>query len=326
MRKEILQKIKKELKGAETALVATHIDPDGDAIGSALSLAMLLEKLGIAATIYSQDGIPRVYCFLPWTERVKNKIVLGSHFDLVFTVDSSDLSRVGNKINLRELAPKLINIDHHPDNDLFGNVNYVEKISSVAEQIYHLAKHLKIKIDRKLAECLYVAMITDTGNFRYENTSRGTFLMAAELLEEGVDTHEITTRIYDTKSIPSIKIFALALAGLQFSKDRKVAWSVISEEMMRKASAKGEDLIGLVDEIRSIEKVEVAILFREDKDKIKINFRSKHKVNVSEIAKHFGGGGHLKAAGVIIEGSLEKAKDQVIAETLKYLEASRYLV
>ncbi len=326
MRKKALEKIKRELKSARNVLIAVHIDPDGDAIGSALALVILLEQLGVVADIYSQDGIPKVYRFLPGADKVKNKIPLGKHYNLIITVDSSDISRVGDKVSLREVASRILNIDHHPDNTLFGDVNYVEKLSSVAEQIYYIARSLKIKIDRKMAECLYVAMITDTGNFRYENTSASTFLMAAELLQLGIDTHEITTRIYDTKSVPSIRIFALALACLQFSEDRKVAWTAVSEEMMGQAVAKGEDLIGLVDQIRSIERVEVAILFREEKGKVKVNFRSKYKVNVSEIAKRFGGGGHLKAAGAVIVDPLEKARDKVIAETLKYLEASKYLV
>lgn len=327
MKKKLFEKIRKALKSARSALVVSHIDPDGDSIGSSLALAMLLEKLNINTAIYSQDGIPRIYRFLPWAERVVNKIAEDKHYDLAVVLDSSDADRVGNKISLREIAATIIDIDHHPDNSLFGDINYVENSSSVAEQVYQLVKYMKMEIDRKMAECLYVAMITDTGNFRYENTKEATFDMAGELLRHGVNTHEITSRIYDNKSIPSIKISALALSELDFSDDRKLAWTMVSEEMMHQARAKGEDLIGLVDQVRSIEGVEVAVLFREEEGgKVKINFRSKNKINVSEIAKHFGGGGHIKAAGVIMDGSLEKVKDRVIAETLKYLKASKYLV
>lgn len=325
MKKKLFEKIRKELKKAESALVAGHMDPDGDSIGSSLAVAMLLEKLDITTTIYSQDGIPKVYHFLPWTERVQNKLEPSRRFDLAIVLDSSGIDRLGSKINIRDVAKVVINIDHHPDNTQFGDINYVENSSSAAEQVYQLCKYLKIEVDRKMAECLYVAMITDTGNFRYENTSEVTFEIAAELLRYGVETHEITTRIYDTKSIPSIKINALALSQLEFSDDRKLAWCAVSEEMMRKARAKSEDLIGLVDQIRSIEGVEVAILFREEREKIKVNFRSKHRINVSEVAKCFGGGGHIKAAGAIVEGNLEKVKQRVTAETLKYVKASKYL-
>ena len=326
MKNKAFENIKRELRSARSALIAVHIDPDGDAIGSAIALAMLLEKLGIAATIYSQDGVPKIYRFLAWSDRIINTPPLKKQFDLFFCVDSSGFERIGNKANLRNVSSTIINIDHHPDNTMYGSINYVEKVSSVAEQIYQLFAYLKIEVDKKVAENLYVAMITDTGNFRYENTSVSTFLMASELLKRGINPHEITTHIYDTKSLSSIKISALAMSKLGFSKDKKVAWTAVSEAMMTEVGARGEDLVGLVDSIRSIERVEVAILFRQDKGRIKVNFRSKYGANVSEIAKRFGGGGHLKAAGAIVKGSLDSCVENVVSETIKYLEASKYLV
>jgi phosphoesterase RecJ-like protein len=185
---------------------------------------------------------------------------------------------------------------------------------------------LKVKINRPMAENLYVALITDTGNYRYENTSMATFAMAGELLKTGVDTHEITTRIYDTKTIASIRIQAAALTNLEISPDRKAAWATVTQEMMDRIGAKGEDLVGLVDQIRSIDGIEVAILFREENGKVKVNLRSKEKVNVSEIAKRFEGGGHIRAAGAILQGDVESIKNRVVSEVLKYLKASKYLV
>jgi phosphoesterase RecJ-like protein len=324
--KNVFKKIERAIKSARTAIIAAHVDPDGDTIGSAIAMGMILEKLGVVPTIYSPDGVPNIYRFLPWTERVKNEIPYMVRFDLGFTMDASDITRVGEKFNLREVVSKTINIDHHPDNSLFGDINYVEKSSSVAEQVYKLCQYLKIKIDKKLAECLYTAMITDTGNFRYENTTISTFLIAADLLRAGVSTHEITTRIYDTKSIPSLRICARSLSQLEFSADHKVAWTAVTKKMMAEAGAKGEDLVGLVDQIRSLDGIEIAILFREEKGEVKVNFRSKHKINVSEIAKSFGGGGHIKAAGAIVKGDIESVKQRVIAKTVKHVQASKYLV
>jgi len=177
-----------------------------------------------------------------------------------------------------------------------------------------------------MAENLYVALITDTGNYRYENTSAATFAMAGELISTGLDTHEITTKIYDTRTIASIRVQALALAALETSPDRKVAWVTVTQEMMDKVGAKGEDLVGLVDIVRSIEGVEVAILFREEHGKVKINFRSKEKVNVSEIARKFGGGGHIRAAGAIFKEDVETVKKRVVPEVLKFVKALKYLV
>lgn len=325
MKKEF-PRIKELLKRSKTAVIAAHMDPDGDAIGSMLALAMLLERFKLAVTMYCAEQAPKIYRFLPGAEKIKRELLLGQHFDLAFVVDASDISRVGEKIDLRQLAPVLINIDHHPDNTQFGDVNYVKQSSCVAEEIFDLAKFLKIKIDKKMADCLYAAMITDTGNFRYENTSVKTFMIAAELLKAGVKTHEITTRIYDTKSIPSIKISARALSNVQFSPDHKVAWAVVTEEMMRETGAEGEDLIGIVDRLRAIEGVEVAVFFREKEGKVKINFRSKEKINVSEIARQFGGGGHYKAAGAVVEGDAKKGEETVIREVLKFMRASSFLV
>ncbi|MFH1683336.1 MAG: bifunctional oligoribonuclease/PAP phosphatase NrnA [Candidatus Margulisiibacteriota bacterium] len=318
--------IKKALKSARTALIVSHVDPDGDSIGSMSAMGMILSRMGIAVELYSQDGIPKIYRFLPGFESVKNRIDPNQKFDLLIAVDASDITRLGNKIAPREIAKVIINIDHHPDNTNYGDINYAEKSSSTAELIYKLVKFLKFKIDRPLAENLYVALITDTGNFRYENTSITTFIMAKDMLKAGVDTHAITTRIYDTKTIASIRIQALALSTLEVSPDRKAAWVVVTNEMMDKVGAKGEDLVGLVDQIRSIDGIEVAVLFREDDGKVKVNLRSKSRINVSEIARRFKGGGHFRAAGAILEEGIETAKKKVISEVLKYLKASKYLV
>lgn len=324
--KSILENIKRALKSAKTALVVAHIDPDGDCIGSMLALGIMLEKLEISTVLYCEDGVPGIYRFLAGAEKVKKSLPSSEHFHVAFAVDSSDLDRLGKNINLKECSKLIINIDHHPDNALFGNINYTSPRSSTAELIYRLCKHLKIKVDYKIAECLYVALITDTGNFRYETTSVETFAMAADLLRAGVKTHALTTKVYDNKSIASLRICSAALMNLEISPDRRIAWAAVTEEMIKNTGAKGEDLIGLVDRIRSVEGIEVAILFREEGKKIKINFRSKEKINVSEIAARFGGGGHHKAAGAIVEGEIDAIKQRVISEVVKYVQASKFLV
>lgn len=317
--KKILEDIKKALKNVKTALVISHIDPDGDSIGSTLALGAMLDKLGIKATLFCEDGVPRIYRFLNGAEKIKKKLALAEHFHIAFAVDASDEERLGKKVNLREAAKFIVNIDHHPDNALFGDINYVSQRSSAAEMIYRLFKYLKIKMDPGIAEALYVALITDTGNFRYETTSTDTFAMATDLLQAGVKTHALTTKVYDNKSIASLRVCSAALANLELSPDRKIAWTSVSEAMMQKYGARAEDLIGLVDRIRSVEGIEVAILFRQEGNKIKINFRSKEKVDVSAIAACFGGGGHHKAAGAIIEGDADLAKRRVIETVEKFM-------
>ena len=324
--KSVFQEIKGALKKSRTALITGHIDPDGDAIGCMLALGFMLNSLGVKTDYYSEDGVPKVYKFLPGADKIRNRIDPNSRYDILFAVDSSDLMRLGKKVSPKEIVKLIVNIDHHPDNTNYGHINLVGKFSSTAELIYKLAKALKIEITREIAENLYVGLITDTGNFRYENTSPDTFVMAGDLIHSGVDTHALTTRIYDNKSVASIRLRAAAMSQFEISSDRRVAWTVITREMMEKVGAKNEDLIGLVDILRSIEGIEVAVLFREDEGKVKINFRSKERLNVSEIAKRFGGGGHIKAAGAVVEGELSQVKPKVIAEVLKYLEAAKFLV
>ena len=291
-----------------------------------LAMGTILNQLGVVSDYYSEDGIPKIYRFLPGADQVRRVPIPNRFYDLLFAMDASDIKRLGEKLSPQEISKVIINIDHHPDNTKYGNINYVEKSSSTAELVFKLAKYLKVKVSRPMAENLYVALITDTGNYRYENTSMATFAMAGELLKAGVDTHDITTRIYDTKTIASIRIQAAALTNLEISPDRKAAWATVTQEMMDRVGAKGEDLVGLVDQIRSIDGVEVAILFREDNGKVKVNLRSKEKVNVSEIAKRFEGGGHIRAAGAILQGDVESVKNRVVSEVLKYLKASKYLV
>ena len=324
--KNSCREIKNALKGARSAIIATHVDPDGDAIGSMLALGMILEHLELETHYYAADSVPRIYRFLPGSEKIKRAVTDFHHFDVGFVVDASDISRVGDKIELRKIAARIVNIDHHPDNTQFGDINCVRRSSCVGELIYDLAKFLKIKLDKPMADCLYTSIITDTGNFRYDNTNAKTFLIASELIKAGVNTAKLTTRIYDTKSVPGVRISAQALSNIKFSEDRKVAWTAVSEEMMAAANARPEDLIGIVDAIRAIEGVEVAVFFREEKEKVKINFRSKERVNVSEIARRFGGGGHLKASGAVVAGQLAEVEERVIGEVVKHMRALKYLV
>lgn len=320
------QAIKNALKGAKSAIIATHVDPDGDAIGSMLALGMILERLKFETYYYSADSVPQIYKFLAGSEKIKRQVTDFHHFDLGFVVDASDLSRTGDKIDLKKITAKIINIDHHPDNTQFGDINCVRRSSCVGELIFDLARFFKIKVDRPMADCLYTSIITDTGNFRYDNTSVKTFLIAAELVKAGVNTAELTTHIYDTKTVSAVRISARALANIRFSDDRKAAWTAVTEAMMAEANAKPEDLIGIIDAVRSIEGVEVAVFFREEKGKIKINFRSKERVNVSEIARRFGGGGHIKASGAVVSGKLEEVEALVVGEIIKHMEARKFLV
>ena len=310
------QKVLKLLKKAKTVLIISHVDPDGDSIGSALALERLLSKLKIKSTLISVDGVPKVYRFLPGANRFK-KIIPRKICDLAITIDCGDLKRVG-PFDLKKVTKIIVNIDHHPDNTLFGQINLAEPISATAEHIYRLAKLAQIKIDKEMATDLYTAIITDTGNFRYDNTTPEILEAAADLVKSGAKPDRIAHQVYETKTPSALKILGMALAGIEKSKDGKVAWTVITQDMIKKASSSDDELSGLVDYLRSIRGVEVAVLIHENRNgKVKINLRSKEKVNVSEIARKLGGGGHIRAAGAILEGKPEEVKKKVLDTVLR---------
>lgn len=306
--KKTFQKIKKLVKQSRTALVAAHIDPDGDTLGSMIAFSLILEKMGLQVVRYSHDGVPRTYHFLPRSREIVTRVPQRD-FDLLITVDCSDLSRIGGPV-IR--SRKIINIDHHPDNTRFGDINCVKMLSSVAEQIFELAKFLQIKLTQDIAEALYVAIITDTGNFRFSDTLASTFEVAKELVKAGANPWKLSTMVYDTKTIAGMKVLARALEKMQLSKDKKILWSEVDEAMIKKTGAAVEEMVGIIDYLRSVAGPEVFICMREDNGRVKINFRSKGQVNVSEIAQELGGGGHRQASGCVLSGTIHQVRDRVL--------------
>ncbi len=310
------QQIKKELKKAHNILLISHIDPDGDSLGSMLAIFQMLSIQGKNVVMYCEDPVPEVYDFLPNASEIIHEIT-HKNFDLVITLDAGSLKRAG-KINLRGLGRKIINIDHHIDNTLYGDINLVEKSSSCGEIIFNLAKAISMPIDKETAICLYTAIMTDTGSFRYNNTSLATFKTVQELYAKGINVSDIASKVYDNKPIGSLRILAKALENIKVSASGKIAHSTVTEEMQKKAGAKEEDLAGLIDKIRSVKGVEVAFLIRSFKNnQVKVNFRSKSDIDVQKIAKSLGGGGHPRSSGAIFESSLEEAEKKILASIKK---------
>jgi phosphoesterase RecJ-like protein len=310
--KEVISALKK----AKSAIILTHTDPDGDAIGSMLAMYLVLKEKGKKAVMYSRDPVPDIYRFLPESGKIRNSLN-NDKFDIAIAVDCGGKNRIDEGFDLKSVAEISINIDHHPDNTRFGDINFVEGISSVSEILFRLFRKMKIKITKEIAACLYAGIMTDTGNFRYDYTTADTFDAAAYLAKAGAEISRIAMAVYETKTLSSVKVLGAAMYRLESSEDGKVAWTLLPKQLMDSLGAKSEDLTGLVDQIRSIKGVEVAILFREEDEGIKVNFRSKFKVNVSQIAKKLGGGGHIRASGAILHGTLESVKEQVLAEVVK---------
>lgn len=307
-------KVLEEINKGNKFLIISHVNPEGDAVGSTIGLALALKELGKDVTPYLEDQVPAVYSFLPGVDLVTNKVESDDWYDAVFAVDCGKMERLGKGFEKIVNRGIIINIDHHTTNDHFGDINIVEPNACAAgELIYDLLNAASIKITRDIAVNLYVAIHTDTGSFKYSASTPEAFRKAGELVALGADPWEISQHVYESYPLKRIKLLIHVLETLELADGGKIASMVITRNLLNRFQAK-EDLVeGFVNYARAIEGVEVALLFKEtDAGKYKVSFRSKGNINVADVASSFGGGGHVNASGCNIRGSLELVKEQVI--------------
>jgi phosphoesterase RecJ-like protein len=302
------------IRECRTFLISAHRSPDGDALGSQLALTLALEKMGKTVVAHNLDPVPETYRFLPHADRIKSGKPVSGSFDAHIVVDS-DPPRSG-LFEGTYPAQVLINIDHHVTNPREWKLTWLDPSSAACgEMIYRLVRGLGVEIDRDIALCLYASIFTDTGSFRYSNTSSASMRIAAEMLDLGADPWLVTENVYESFAYRRLKLLGDALSGLGRSADGRVAWVVITDEMYRKYGASAEDTDNFVNFVRSIKGVEVAILFRQTKAaQYKLSLRSKGRVDLTGLATSFGGGGHRNAAGGVLDGSLDEVRAKAVAE------------
>jgi len=300
-------------------LLTTHINPEGDALGSMLALGQLLEGMGKKAIMVSDHKVPSVYEFLPKSELIRTRMDKNIDYDVAVVVDCPNLDRVGRVKELIKDDKMILNIDHHVSNINFGKVNWVNaKVSSCGEMIYSLFKEMDCKIDKDIATNLYITILTDTGSFRYSNTSSQTHRIAGELIEHGLDVSTIQSKIYERRGANEIKLLGFALSDLKVEEEGKIAYITITCNMAKERNIELKGTEEFVNFPRSVDGVEVALFFREEKNgSIHISFRSKSDIDVNKIASVFGGGGHAKASGCLIKGRMDEVKEKVLAEVAK---------
>lgn len=311
---DLYRAVIEELERAPGVTILIHKSPDGDALGSALALALVLEAKDKDVEIYCWDEVPYFYRFLPQWRRVKrvrsqDGVVF---YPLVVGMDSSDLGR----LPFLEGKPpgKVINIDHHPTNTLWGDINLVEPgASATGEIVYELLRKWEAEITPQVATCLYTAIFTDTGGFRFSNTTGASLKICYQLVELGARPYEIATEVYESYSPGRMRLLGLALNTLSMAGDGRIAWIVVTREMMDSTGTGPEDTEEFVNFPKSIRGVEVALLFRETEGGVKVSLRSKGRVDVASIASSLGGGGHRAAAGCDLSLSLDEAVDKVIS-------------
>lgn len=319
-------------------LVVSHENPDGDAIGSMLALGLSLERIGKDVVLYNRNGTTEALKFLPGSEKVNSSLDnIRENFDATFIVDCTDTSRAGEEFERFKGSGRCgttIIIDHHqtskPSADLYLlNPN----ASSTGMIIYMFLKTLSLrlglrqvlKIAPDIAENLYTTIIVDTGSFRYSNTVPETFEAAAELVRLGASPSEISQALYETEPLQRLNLLGLVLRTLEITEDGRIASVVVKREMFRATGTSKENTEGFVNFPRSINGVEVAVLFREEELRDgnptwKLSLRSKGKVNVARIAETFGGGGHERAAGCTIAGTLTDIKRSIFSSINEVLQ------
>ncbi|MGD8706175.1 MAG: bifunctional oligoribonuclease/PAP phosphatase NrnA [Syntrophobacterales bacterium] len=317
--------IARELKNNERFLVATHVNPDGDAIGSLGALALVLEGMDKQVVAYCQDEVPLFLRFLPYADRIVREISGPDHFEVAVVLDCGELDRIGSAAEVLQHVGKIIHIDHHSSSDDFGQINLVRpECSSTAEILYEIFQAIPVSLTPEAAENIYTAILTDTGSFRFANTTPKALAIAAEMVELGVLPEKVAGEIYDSMSPERIELLSLSLNTLTLRKNGRVAAMQVSRRMLEETGTSLIDTDGFVNYPRAISTAEIAIFFREmDGDEINVSLRSRGGLNVAEFARIHGGGGHHNAAACRLRGSLSKVKEKILTAAEEYIEQGK---
>ena len=324
------QQINEMIIASERILLTTHENPDGDGLGSASAMYYHLQEVGKECRIINCSDLPVEYDFLNQNiifelYDVKEHDEWLEKCDLAIIFDVGDFKRVrGIKDAINRNEIKTINIDHHPHSDDHPfSLNVVDTNAAATGAIVfdYLKMARKKPMTKNMCEGLYTAIMTDTGSFRYSNTDAKCHEIAIECLKAGVETSRIYQRVYETKPQGGVRLLARVIDNITFDSSGELAWFSIDQKMLDAADASSKDVDGFTDFVRSIKGVEVAVMvFENGTNSCRINFRSKGKYAINDVAKYFGGGGHRFAAGAIVKGNKETIIPLVVTETKASLE------
>ncbi|MCW5936407.1 MAG: bifunctional oligoribonuclease/PAP phosphatase NrnA [Fimbriimonadaceae bacterium] len=313
---------KYEVLAAKRVLIGTHLNPDGDAIGSALATSHVLDGLGIANDVVTHDAPPNYLGFLPGIERVGRESS-DAGFDLGIALDLDSLERLGSLRATFEALPRLILVDHHIPHEAPGNVRIVDTTAPATAAI--LADLFSAEpeiVDRRIAQCLLTGLVTDTGGFRFPNTSAHSLAQAAWLIERGGDLPQVMAECFLQRDEQAVRLMGAAIQRMKMDCGGRLAWAALPAELYQSLGARDEHTEGIVNELLSVRTVQVAAVLRPGKHgRVKGSLRSKGSLDVAAVARQIGGGGHKNAAGLTYDGSLEDAERDII-DALKQCLAS----
>jgi len=295
--------------------ILSHVRPDGDALGSQLALALSLKQLGKDVRVWNEDGMLEKYSFLARAQLLTKPPSAAEDVDVAIALDTAIQNRLGTTLQAIHTAKIWINIDHHPSNPGYGDLVYVDPTAPATGQIlFELIKSERLPFDRAIAENLYVAISTDTGSFQYPNTTARTFEIAAELVRAGVDVGRINQQVYENYPRRRVELLRELLRTMRFEDGGRVASFSLSLKTAAELGVLPEDNEGLIDHLRAIRGVIVAVFFEELTDgKVRVSMRSKsEKADVCAICQKFGGGGHTLAAGARVRGTLAEVEQKIL--------------
>jgi len=312
----VVHEIADLIRREDDFLVIGHLRPDGDCLGSCLGLVHLLHGMGKKARFYTSGPVPEFFTYLPGYELIET--TEPSDFSgTVIAVDTAELERVRDGFSMHVHA----NIDHHISNSKYALLNWVDADATAAgEQVYRLAAVLEQPVTREIAICLYTALMTDTGCFRFSNTNERTFRIASCLVQQGADPAAIAEAVYDSRSACSVRLTGMIYASLNYEFSGRLVWNEITRAMLEECGSTESEPEGLSSDLRSIYGVEVAILFTETPEGFcRIGFRSRGAVNVAELAGKLGGGGHRNASGALVRMPYLEGREHALKTIRGYL-------
>lgn len=310
------------IKKSREIAISFHISPDGDSLGSALALCQGFRKMGKKAYVMSKELPPYNLMFLPGSESIDGRTVsVLPSTDIVMILDCGDVKRINADINISDRKYTLVNMDHHLSNEMYGDLNYVDtNASAVAEIAYQMLNLLGVKIDKDIATCLYTSIISDTGSFKYSNTTSVTHGIAGHLINAGIDFSEIHRKVFDDKPFERFKFIGRCIDRMELIDDRISVFTITNEDFKRAGIETGMNTSDIIALGLEIDTAEVSVLLKEGDGLVKISLRSRARVDVRRIAEKFGGGGHTKASGFVLENvSMDEAKQITINEIEKEL-------
>jgi phosphoesterase RecJ-like protein len=313
--KASFHEIAEAIHQAKRIAILSHVRPDGDAIGSQLALALSLKQLGKEISAWNEDGLPESFRFLEKSEFIGRPPSDPEAFDLAIALDTASQQRLGTTLGAIQNAKQWINIDHHTSNPGYGDLVYIDAVAPATGQIvYEFLRAEDFPLPQAAGDALYAAISTDTGSFRYANVTARTFEIAAELLKIGVNAAAISSHLYDSYPKRRIQLLGQILPQAAFDADDQIASLALTNETKQRLGIQPDDIDGLIDYVRSVDKVVVALFFEElPEGRIRLSMRSKEDhIDVNKICGEFGGGGHPRAAGARIRGNMEEVRSKVL--------------